>query len=92
MPTAAFPHDHAPRQKRQIDVDGTKIPYDDQIAWAGFATLTGLPATTIPIGRTESSLPIGMQIIGGFLDDHTTLTFAKLVEREIGGFTAPPHL
>src|SRR3954447_4188568 len=32
MPTAAFPHDHAPRQKRQIDVDGTKIPYDDQIA------------------------------------------------------------
>ena len=90
MPTAAFPHDHAPRQKRQIDVDGTKIPYDDQIAWAGFATLNGLPATTIPIGRTEAGLPIGAQIIGGFLDDRTTLAFAALVEREFGGFTPPP--
>src|SRR4029077_5185397 len=25
MPTAAFPHDHAPQQSRQLDVDGSKI-------------------------------------------------------------------
>jgi amidase len=44
----------------------------------------------MPIGRTDSGLPIGMQIIGGFLEDRTTITFAGLIEREFGGFTPPP--
>jgi amidase len=92
MPTPAFAHDHAPRQIRQLDVDGTKIPYSDQMAWAGIATLTGLPATAAPIGRSESGLPIGVQIIGGFLQDRTTIAFASLIEREFGGFTPPPAL
>jgi len=90
MPTPAFAHDHAPRQTRQLDVDGTKIPYSDQLAWAGIATLTGLPATAAPIGRSESGLPIGVQIIGGFLQDRTTIAFAGMIEREFGGFTPPP--
>ena len=72
MPTTAFPHDHSRQWTREVDVDGKKIPYDDQIAWPAIATLSGLPATTIPIGRTESGLPIGTQVIGGFLDDRTT--------------------
>jgi amidase len=91
MPTPAFPQDQSkPREKRQIDIDGKKLPYDDQIAWAGIATLTGLPATVAPIGHSESGLPIGVQIIGGFLEDHTTIAFAGLIEREFGGFTPPP--
>jgi amidase len=90
MVTAAFPHNHSPQFTRQLDVDGTKVPYGDQGVWAGIATLNGLPATTMPIGRTESGLPIGVQIIGGFLDDRTTIAFAGLVEREFGGFTPPP--
>jgi amidase len=90
MPTAAFPHDHTPQFARQLDIDGTKVPYNDQSVWAGIATLNGLPATTMPIGRTDSGLPIGMQIIGGFLEDRTTIAFAGLIEREFGGFTPPP--
>jgi amidase len=92
MPTTAFPHDHSPQSARKLDVDGTKIPYFDQSVWAGLATLNGLPATTMPIGRDDSGLPIGVQIIGGFLDDRTTIAFADLVEREFGGFTPPPNL
>jgi amidase len=92
MPTPAFAHDHAPQRTRQLDVDGTKIPYSDQLAWAGIATLTGLPATAAPIGRSESGLPIGVQIIGGFLQDRTTIAFAGMIEREFGGFTPPPML
>ena len=49
-----------------------------------------LPATTMPIGRTASGLPIGVQIIGGYLEDKTTIAFAGLIEREFGGFTPPP--
>jgi amidase len=92
MPTVAFPHDHAAQRMRQLDVDGTKIPYNDQLAWAGIAILTGLPATTAPIARTEGGLPIGVQILGGFLEDRTTIAFAGMIEREFGGFTPPPNL
>jgi len=66
------------------------VPYGDQKAWIGVATLTGLPATVAPIGRSESGLPIGVQIIGGYLDDRTTIAFAGMIERELGGFVPPP--
>jgi amidase len=91
MPTPAFPHDHSLQRTRQLDVDGTKIPYNDQLAWAGIAILTGLPATAAPNGRSEGGLPIGVQIIGGHLEDKTTIAFAGMIEREFGGFTPPPN-
>jgi amidase len=90
MPTPAFPHDHTPMATRELDIDGQKRSYFYQLAWAAPATLNGLPATTAPIGRTDSGLPIGVQIIGGFLDDRTTIAFAGMVEREFGSFTPPP--
>jgi amidase len=43
----------------------------------------------MPIGHDKGGLPIGVQIIGGFLDDRT-IAFAGLVEREFGGFVPPP--
>jgi amidase len=92
MPTPAFPHDHSPQRNRQAEIDGTKIPYIEQTAWIAAATLSGLPATAAPIGRTETGLPIGVQIIGGYLEDRTTIAFAGLIEREFGGFTPPPSL
>jgi amidase len=91
MPTLAFVQDHSPKYARKLDVDGTKIPYNDQSVWAGIAILTGLPSTTMPIGQSDG-LPIGMQITGGYLEDRTTIAFAGLVEREFGGFTPPPNL
>jgi amidase len=90
MPTPAFPHDHAPAASRRIVIDGTEFPYDDQLVWAGMATLPGLPATAMPIGFSETGLPIGVQVIGPFLEDRTTIAFAGLVERAFGGFVPPP--
>lgn len=90
MPPQAFPHDQSPRYARTLDVDGTKIPYNDQSAWAGIAILTGLPSTTMPIAQSDG-LPIGMQITGA-ISKIATITFAGLVEREFGGFKAPPAL
>ena len=91
MPTPAFPHDHTPEQKdRRIDIDGKTYPYLDQVVWPGVATLVGLPATAAPIGLSAAGLPIGVQIIGPYLEDRTTLRFAELIEREFGGFVAPP--
>jgi amidase len=90
MPTPAFAHDHSEMGTRQIAVDGKQVPYADQSMWPSVATLTGLPATAMPIGRSPEGLPIGMQIIGPYLEDRTTIAFAELVEREFGAFAPPP--
>jgi amidase len=90
MPTTAFPHDHSDIPTRRIMIDDKDVGYGDQIMWAGVATLTGLPATAMPIGVSETGLPVGMQIVGPYLEDRTPLAFAGLVEREFGGFTPPP--
>jgi amidase len=91
MPTPAFPHDHLPEQeKRCIKIDGKDYPYPDQLAWPGIATLPGLPSTAIPLGLSGEGLPIGVQIVGPWLEDRTPLRLAELIEREFGGFIAPP--
>jgi amidase len=91
MPTPAYPHDHSPDQRqRHIMVDGSPIAYMDQLVWPGVATLPGLPATAVPIDRSGDGLPIGVQIVGPAFEDHTTIAFAKLLEREFGGFVPPP--
>jgi amidase len=90
MPTPAYPHDHSPEQeKRRIRIDETDYVYADQLAWPGIATLPGLPATAIPLGLS-SGLPVGVQIVGPFLEDRTPLRLAELIEREFGGFVPPP--
>jgi len=91
MPTPAYPHDHSPEQeKRRINIDGKDYAYTDQLAWPGLATLPGLPATAIPIGLSPEGLPVGVQIVGPWLEDRTPLKLAELIEREFGGFVPPP--
>jgi amidase len=90
-PTPAIPHDQTPdREARRIDIDGVHYPYRDTLqVLPSVATVAGLPATVAPIGRSDGGLPIGVQIIGAYLEDRTTIRFAELIEREIG-FVAPP--
>jgi amidase len=89
-PTPAFPHDHSDMEGRRLKVDDTEMPYGVQFAWPGVAGAPGLPSTAMPIGRSPQGLPVGMQVIGPFLEDRTPLAFAALMEREFGGFVPPP--
>jgi amidase len=89
--TPAFPHDHStPEYARHIDIDGKDYPYQDQLVWPGVATVPGLPATAAPIDHSDTGLPIGVQIVGPYLEDRTPIAFAALMEREFGGFAPPP--
>jgi amidase len=91
MPTPAYPHDHSPEQDtRRIEIDGKDYPYSDQLAWPGIATLPGLPSTAVPLGLSAQGLPVGVQILGPWLEDRTTIKLAELIEREFGGFVPPP--
>ncbi len=87
----ALPHDHTDIQKRII-------PFEDQglshaqvlMPWAGLTIVSCLPATVAPIGLTRSGLPVGVQIVGPYLEDRTPIHFARLMKDVVGGFVPPP--
>jgi len=69
-----------------------KLPesqYFDLLFWISFATLTGLPATTVPVGLTRAGLPVGLQIIGPYLEDATPIDLAGKLADVLGGFRPP---
>lgn len=79
--TAAFPIDRTrPREQRTLSIDGVSRDYNEQLLWAGLAVLLGLPSTVVPIGVQDDGLPVGVQIIGRYLDDKTCLAFARQIE------------
>jgi amidase len=91
MPTPAFLHEHStPISARHVEINGKEYPYFDQMVWPGVATTPRLPSTAAPIGLSETGLPIGVQIVGPYLEDRTPIRFAELMEREFGGFVPPP--
>jgi amidase len=51
---------------------------------------SGCPATVAPVGRTRGGLPVGLQIMGPYLEDATPIDIARLMADVVGGFEAPP--
>ncbi|MEY4730910.1 MAG: hypothetical protein RL020_2068 [Pseudomonadota bacterium] len=91
-PVCAFPHDHSDDLiNRTITINGAPRPYWDQMAWISLATLAHLPATVAPTGLASNGLPVGIQIIGPHLEDHTTIEFARLMGEVTDGFVPPPN-
>ena len=96
MPVAvvpAIPHDPSePFLARTISVAGGSRSYLDLFGWLGLATVAYLPATVVPVGRTAQGLPVGLQIVGPYLEDRTTLAVARYVTQLLGGFVPPPTM
>ncbi|MBI4764043.1 MAG: hypothetical protein HY787_05490 [Deltaproteobacteria bacterium] len=58
--------------------------------WNSLSLVSYLPATVAPIGFTPAGLPVGVQIIGPYLEDHTPIQFASLLEEQVtGSFKVP---
>ena len=93
LPTAfqpAFPHPTERFNTRVHLVDGRERKHEEMLFWISFATLTGLPATTAPAGHTRGGLPVGLQIIGPYLEDATPIDIADRLSELLGGFVPPP--
>ena len=94
LPTAlvpAFPHDPAGNAlMRVLATPRGERPYADLCFWISFASLAGLPATTAPVGLTPGGLPVGIQIVGPYLEDATPIDLAGRFADIIGGFRPPP--
>jgi amidase len=50
------------------------------VSFAAFANITGLPAISLPLHRTEEDLPIGAMLTGGPFDEATLLRLAAQLE------------
>jgi len=92
MPVAAFPHDtDAPFNQRMLDVDGVAVPHHLAAAWVCAIGVMLLPVATLPVGLTESGMPVGVQVVGPFLSDLRLLRIAEQMDAAAGpGFCAPP--
>jgi amidase len=90
-PHAAPPHDPNPElDERTVTINGEPRPYWDQLGWIAYASAAYLPAVSVPVGLTETRLPVGLQVIGPYLEDRTALDVARRVSEIVGGFEAPP--
>jgi amidase len=82
--------DGEPMLARSLDLAGQKRDYMEIASWIALATMTFHPATSAPAGRTADGLPVGVQIIGPYLEDRTPIDFAARLAAVMGGFTPPP--
>jgi amidase len=90
-PVTAIAHDHTDDlMGRTIRVNGNSRWYWEQLAWIAPATMAYLPATVAPAGLAADGLPVGIQIVGDYLQDRTTIDFARRLVDVLGGFTPPP--
>jgi amidase len=42
------------------------------------------------VGRTAAGLPVGIQVVGPYLEDRTTLWLAARLAEVTGGYVVPP--
>ncbi len=90
MPVTAFPHDHSDLSARTLLVNGQSRDYlDTLLTWTGLVTVSYLPATAIPIGLAGNGMPVGIQAVGPYLEDRTTVEFARLTAELTGGCPLP---
>jgi amidase len=94
--TPAYPHVEKPWPSTPasiadtLEINGGRVLEELGLFYPAVATLAGQPSTAFPAGLTKRRLPIGLQVIGPYLEDRTPLRFAALVAQEWGGFTRPP--
>ena len=91
MPMAAFPHDQSGTiVERSVVINGRPRPHIQTLTWTGLVGVVYLPSTVVPVGFTGGGLPVGIQVVGPYLEDRTPLFVAAELETLTGGYSPPP--
>jgi amidase len=89
-PVAATPaFTHRPAWSA-VEIDGRAYPH--AVANGAYTipfNLSGHPAVVVPIGQTQTGLPIGMQIVGKRWREMELLTIAQEIDAAVDGFQSP---
>ena len=94
MPVAfvpPFPHNQEGTfATRTLTCNGEVRPYADVVRWTILTGMAYLPVTVPPIGLGSSGLPIGIQVVGPYGADLTTIRLAAHLAKLCGGYQPPP--
>jgi Asp-tRNA(Asn)/Glu-tRNA(Gln) amidotransferase A subunit family amidase len=82
---AAFEHG-----ARKVEVAGRTLPMFRAFGYSQTFNAYGLPAVSVPAGRTRGGLPVGVQIVGPPRAERLLLAAARAVERALGGWRPAP--
>lgn len=90
MPMLPFPHDtEGTFADRHVIINGRSVPQAGTLAWTLLVGVAYLPSTVVPVGPTSEGLPVGIQIVGPYLEDRTSLFVAEQLCRMRGGVIPP---
>ena len=90
-PMPAFPHDHhGTIGARSVVINGRSRHQIDALTWTGLVGTVYLPSTVVPVGLTSVGLPVGVQVVGPYLEDRTSLFVGARLAELTGGYVPPP--
>lgn len=70
-------------------VHGGRAPAN-QADFTALASVTGLPALSLPAGADESGMPVAVQLVGAAGNELGLIDLARHLQPALGGFVAPP--
>ncbi len=73
----------APLVSDLVDFDDPAADFENQKAWAAYTAafnMTGQPAISLPLYRTEGGLPVGVQFVGRMYAEEVLLSLAAQIE------------
>jgi amidase len=74
--------------ERNWQVEGTAVKYLDAWSYTEWFNLLGMPAVSVPVGKSVEGLPIGVQIAALPWQEELVISVAAALEEQVG---APGH-
>jgi amidase len=75
----------------EIDLMKVWVPIANYVPFTALQNITGQPAISLPLACSKSGLPIGVQFVGRFGEEHLLLQLATQIEEaEPWNKTRPP--
>jgi Asp-tRNA(Asn)/Glu-tRNA(Gln) amidotransferase A subunit family amidase len=75
--------------ERSWKIDGRTVQYLDAWSYTEWFNLLGTPAVTVPFGRSNEGLPIGVQIVARPWEEESVLAVAAELEAQRGAWQGP---
>ena len=82
--TPVNPMTATPHGAQELVVNGQTVSWMHVMAATSPFNLTGLPALSVPYAFSSEQLPIGIQLVGKWLDEATLLRLGAMLERRGG--------
>lgn len=79
-----------PTEPQVAFAQGGEVP-SNQAVFTTLANIAGLCAISIPAGRDDAGLPIGIQLIGPAGGEAMLIAQARMINDRIRGYAAPPR-